>query len=303
MKAFVEEVKSQPHILEEFSRSRFPRAERGAILVGAGDSYSAAMSGFFSSGGACVALDPYHLASAPETAKGVDVFLISVSGRTASNLAAARRVRRLASRTIGITSDDGSELAGLVDEVVRLPMRYVPRAPGLLSYSLSLLAVLKIAGREERCDFEGAYAAAQKDDGSMGWANGTTYFLGNSLAYPAAMYAAAKTYEFFGARAHPQLLEEFSHLELFSLGHSDVVNVFSAFDPLGGSGKLAGALARQGYESHLVPGRGTSKTEQLFHAVFATQLSVLRRAGKLGLSAPGFLAAAERLAVSDSMIY
>jgi len=303
VEALDEEVRRQPKILGEFSKSSFPRAGRGAILVGAGDSYSAAMSGFISSGGACIALDPYLLVSAPEIANGVDVVLISVSGRTASNLAAARKVRRLARRTVGITSDERSKLAGLVDEVVRLPMRYVPRTSGLLSYTLSLLAVLKIVGHREMCDFEGAYRAARKDQGKIGWAQGTTYFLGNSLAYPVAMYAAAKTYEFLGAKAHPQLLEEFSHLELFSLGHSDVVNVFSAFDPLDESGKLAEALARGRFESHRIPGRGASKTEQLFHAVFATQLSVLRRAEELGLSKPSFLTSERKLAASDSMIY
>jgi len=303
MKAYVEEVKSQPHILEEFSKSCFPQAKRGAILVGAGDSYSAAMSGFFFSGGACIALDPYHLASVPEMAKGVDVFLISVSGRTASNLAAARKVGRLARRTVGITSDEGSKLAEMVDEVVRLPMKYVPRTPGLLSYTLSLLAVLKIAGLEEKCDFEGAYRAARRDRGRIGWARGTTYFLGNSLAYPVSMYAAAKTYEFLGSRAHAELLEEFSHLELFSLGHADRVNIFSAFDPLEESVRLAGALSREEYESSVIPGRGTTKPERLFHAVFATQLSVLKRTAELGLSTPSFLTSDDRLVVSDSMIY
>jgi len=303
MKAFTAEVERQPGVLLKFSKSSFPRARRGSIFVGAGDSYSAAMVGFYASNGSCIAIDPYHLASTPEIAKGADVFLISVSGRTASNLVAARKVRTLARRTIAITSDEGSRLAGLVDEVVRLPMRYSPRTPGLLSYSLSLLAVLNIAGRREKCNYEGAFRAAGKDEGNIRWGEGTTYFLGNSLAYPVAMYAAAKTYEFIGVRAHPQLLEEFSHLELFSIGTSDVVNVFAAFDPLGASGRLAKALAHQGYESHTVPSRGGSEPERLFHVVFACQLSVLRRAGELGLSRPNFLTAAERLAVSDSMIY
>jgi fructoselysine-6-P-deglycase FrlB-like protein len=303
MTALIQEVRRQPSILKEFSKSRLPRARKGAILVGAGDSYSAAMSGFFSSGGACIALDPYYLASVPEIARGVDVFLISVSGKTASNLAAARKVRPIAGRTVAITSDERSKLARLVDEVVRLPMEYVPRRSGLLSYALSLLAVLKIAGSEVNCDFEGVYRLAREDETKIGWGEGTTYFLGNSLVYPTAIYAAAKTYEFLGAKAHPQLLEEFSHLELFSLGPTDVVNIFSAFDPLEASRRLARALAREGYRSNLVPHRGTSTAEQLFHAVFATQLSVLRRAAESGLSRPSFLTAEHRLAVSDSMIY
>lgn len=300
---FAAEVESQPGVLLKFLKSNFPKARRDSIFAGAGDSYSVAMAGFYASNGSCIAVDPYHLASTPQIAKGADVFLISVSGRTVSNLIAARKVRKLARRTVAITSDERSRLAGLVDEVVRLPMRYVPRTPGLLSYSLSLLATLSISGLREEPDFESAFRAARKDERNIRWGEGTTYFLGNSLAYPVAMYAAAKTHEFLGVRAHAELLEEFSHLELFSLEQSDVVNTYSAFDPLGASGRLARALAREGYESHAVPCREGPVTEQLFHAVFTSQLSVLRRAGELALSEPNFLTATGRLAVSDSMIY
>jgi len=303
LKAFGAEIESQPGALLRFSKSNFPKANRGSIFVGAGDSYSAAMAGFYASNGSCIAVDPYHLASSPRIATGANVFLISVSGRTASNLAAAKRVRRLAKRTIAITSDEGSRLAGLVDDVVRLPIRCLPRTPGLLSYSLSLLAVLSIAGQSQECDFEGAFRSACKDEGNVRWGVGTTYFLGNSLAYPVAMYAAAKTYEFLGVKAHPQLLEEFSHLELFSVVPSDVVNVFSAFDPSRTSGRLAKALAHDGCETHLVPDVEGSETKRLFHAVFVSQLSVLRRARESRLSEPSFLTTAGRLAVSDAMIY
>ena len=303
MKAFVAEVERQPCILEELSKSSFPRARRGSIFVGAGDSYSAALAGFYASNGSCIAVDPYQLASTPEMAKGLDVFLISVSGRTASNLAAASRVRKLAKRTVAITSDEGSKLAGLTDEVVRLPMTYVPRTPGLSSYALSLLAVLKVVGHEERCDFETAFREARKDEGKIIWGEGTTFFLGNYLAHAVAIYASAKTYELLGTKAHAEVLEEFSHMELFSLGPSDVVNVFSAFDPLGASGRLARALVQEGYESHVVPHRGASETEQLFQAVFACQLAVLRRADEMKLSKPSFLAARRKLAISDSIIY
>jgi hypothetical protein len=303
LKSFSDEVERQPAVLKEFSGKDFPTAKKGSIFVGAGDSYSAAMAGYFASEGSCIAVDPYHLASAPEFARGVNVFLISVSGRTASNLAAAKRVRRLARSTTAITADEGSKLAHQVDRVVRLPMTYVPRMPGLLSYSLSLLAVLKIVGSQAKCDFEAAFRAARRDERGIAWGEGTTYFLGNSLAYAAAIYAAAKAYEFLGARAHPQLLEEFSHLDLFSLRPSDAVNVFSAFDPLGASGRLAGALAGGGFRAHMVPEPRGTKMERLFHSVFVSQLAVLGRARELGLSKPSFLAARGRLAVSDSMIY
>jgi glutamine---fructose-6-phosphate transaminase (isomerizing) len=303
IKALEEEAKGQISVLEEFSARRLGKARRGSIFVGAGDSYAAALAGFYGSGGSCIALDPYHLASSPEIADGVDVFLISVSGRTASNVAAASRIKGVARRTVAITSDEKSKLAGLVNSVIRLPISYEPRTPGLLSFSLSLLAVLKLIGVGQRCDFAGMLDSAVKDQGKIAWGKGTTYFLGNNLAYTVALYGAAKTYELLGLKAHPELLEEFSHLELFSLKTSDIVNIFSSFDPMDESGRLAEALSRGGYEALVIPTRGRSDIERVFHGVFLSQVSVLRRARDAGLSKPSFLSSKARLDASDSMIY
>lgn len=303
MRALVAEVDRQSDVLARFSRSNLPRASKGSIFVGAGDSYAAALAGFYWSSGRCIALDPYTLASTPEIAEELEVFFISISGRTASNVGAARRVRHIARRVTVLTADDESTLARLGERVVRLPMTYVPRTPGMLSFSLSLLAVLSIAGGNTSIDFRRALNNAQKDQRKLASGKGTTYFLGNSLAYPAALYAAAKTYELLGLKAHAELLEEFSHMELFSLGKKDVVNVFSCFDPSGMAAKLTSTLRGEGFRSSRVPSRGASDLERLFHSVFVVQLSVLDQAMKLGISEPRFLAARGKLRTSDSMIY
>jgi len=303
MERFVAEVLGQPALLDEFAGAKLPRARRGSIFVGAGDSYAAALEGFYASNGRCIAVDPYHLASAPEMADGVDVFLISVSGRTSSNLEAAKRVRRYARRTFAITADERSRLAALVDEVVALPIRYVPRTPGLATFSLSLLAVLRAAGPRQKCDFRAALDYAAKDRGAITWRRGTNYFLGNKFAYPVSLYASAKTNEFLGLKAHPEALEEFSHLEIFELEKSDSVNIFASFDPMDESGKLARELVRGGYGTRVVPGRGGTVLERVFHDVFTTQLSVLKEAADAGLTEPRFLSSGSRLGASDSMIY
>ena len=299
---FTKELKEQPAVLQRFLGEELPMAPRGSIFVGAGDSYAAAVGGFYASKGSCIAADPYHLATTPEAADGVDVIIVSVSGRTASNVAAARKVRRTARRTIAVTADEGSELANLADEVVKLPVAYASRMPGLISFSLSLLAVLKMAGRHEKCDFRAAFASASEDR-SVSWGKGTTFFLGNHLAYPVALYAAAKTYEFLGMKAHPELVEEFSHLELFALEASDSINVFASFDPLARSRKLDEALSRRGYEVNVVPGWGSTDLERLFHDVIAIQTSVPRKPEEMGISKPSFLTSKKRLEASDTMIY
>jgi len=303
VRAMTAEINRQPKVLEKFARSKLARAPSGSVFVGAGDSYAAALAGFYASKGDCIALDPYSLAAAPETADGLDVFFISASGRTASNVMAAKKVRSIARGITVLTADDRSQLAGLADSVVRLPMTYVPKTSGMLSFSLSLLGVLKIASGDGTCDFRRAFSGAERDRLEIASGRGMTYFLGNSLAYPAALYTAAKTYELLGAGAHAELLEEFSHLELFSLSKLDVVNAFSCFDPLDMSGRLASALAKQGYQFCVVPSRGPSEMERLFHSVFVGQLSILDHARKAGFSRPKFLVDRGKLAMSDEMIY
>ena len=301
--ALAAEVEGQPEALNLFARRRLKSARRDAIFVGAGDSYAAALAGFYASKGRCLAVDPYVLASSPEIADGADVYLISVSGRTASNVLAAVRVGRHAKRTTAITAAPESRLARVTDSVIGLPMEYLPRTSGALSFTLSLVAVLKLVGRDDPCDFALALREAKKERLRFAGPRGTTYYLGNSFAYVAAFYAAAKTYEILGSRAQAELLEEFSHLELFSLTRSDVVNCFASFDPSGIAGKLNGTLEEEGYNACLVRSWGRTDTERLFYDVFLAQISALEEAKKRRLTAPKFLTARGALRASDAMIY
>ena len=298
-----DEVSSQPRALEEFARSKLPKAPRESVFVGAGDSYAAALAAFYMSKADCLAVDPYSLVAFPGIAAGREVFFISVSGRTSSNIAAVMKVHRIAKTTTSLTSDGRSKLAASTDRTVKLPMKVVPRTPGLLSFSLSLLAALKISKGDVSCDFGRAFRRAEVDCRQMSFARGTTYFLGNAAAYAVSLYSAAKVYELLGTKAHAEMLEEFSHMELFSLRKSDSVNVFSCFDPSQTGARLRRALEEHGYKSRLIPNRGSSEVERLFHSVFVAQLAVLRRAEAIGLSKPRFLDAKDRLEVSDARIY
>src|SRR5438309_7221384 len=56
MQMLADEVRGQPEALEEFEKSEFPRAPKGSIFAGAGDSYAASLAAFYSSGGRCLAL-------------------------------------------------------------------------------------------------------------------------------------------------------------------------------------------------------------------------------------------------------
>jgi fructoselysine-6-P-deglycase FrlB-like protein len=303
LRQMADEVRGQPAALRNFSSSDLPRAPKGSIIVGAGDSYAVALAAFHLSKGAMLAFDPYSLGTFPEIAAGRDVFFVSASGRTSSNIAAARKVRGFAKETVAITADRNSGLARATGSTIKLPMALAPRTPGLLSFTLSLVAALRISIGDFSSDFGRAFGGAEKAGRNVSFAKGTTYFLGNSAAYAVAIYAQSKMHEFFRAKAHAELLEEFSHLELFSLKRADGVVAFGCFDPSGTGPRLCRALLRRGYEAQVIVPSGTSDAEQLFQSVFAIQLAELREARALGLDGPRFLSAKDSLDISDSMIY
>jgi len=298
------EVEEQPSRLARLLSRPLEPAKSGSIFVGAGDSYSASLAVFYLTEGRYPALDPYALESMPASAAGRDVFFISVSGRTSANISAARRLRGVASRRIAITADPKGPLAKEVDEVVPIPYEPGGRVSGTLSFSLTLLTSLKLVLGEFPCDFRSLFSSAKLRGRRVAFSGrGTTYFLGNNAMYPSAIYAAAKLYELLGARSQAEQLEEFSHMELFSLRGSDSVVIFSAFDPAHLGEKLHAALQSRGYKSSLHEPQGSNAVETLFYYTFLGQMSALERAKAIGLSEPYFAGAKKKLRISDDLIY
>lgn len=298
------EVDSQPTRLGPLAQKRLPSIPPGSLLVGAGDSYVAAQCAELLSGFRCIAVDPYLLASDPQLSKGRTVAFISVSGRTRSNIAAAKKVQGIARSILGVTANANSPLAEATGRALIIPYEYRPRVPGTLSFSLSLVTALKLASVRCKCDFTRLFDKAKSDGSTLRFSGaGSTFFLGNHAAFAVALYAAAKTYEFLGGRAQAQQLEEFGHLELFSLRRSDVVNIFSFADPSGVGGRLASALADREYRAALVRSRGSNTVEEVFYAIFQVQLACIERMRATGLTVPFFMTSRQKLSTSDEMIY
>ena len=227
-----------------------------------------------------------------------------MSGRTRSNVAAARSVRKIARARIGVTSNEASPLAKEVDQAILLPFEYGPRSPGMASFALSLAYCAKLLSVDLRLDFGRVHSAGRRLSRGLKFSRaGSTFFLGNRALYAVSMYAAAKLYEYFGASAQYQRLEEFSHMELFSLRARDAVNIFGGSDPLKIGGTLARSLKAAGYESCLAAADRATAVENVFTAVFATQFAVARWIGETRTKRPYILDAGKKLSVSDSMIY
>jgi fructoselysine-6-P-deglycase FrlB-like protein len=299
-----EEVSKQPAALEAFLREDLAEAPPGSIFVGAGDSFAASRIAGSLSSGMHAALDPYELVSDPTLAKGRNVYFVSSSGRTASNIAGAKAVMGIARERTAVTADVNGRLCAATDSAIFIPYKVVPRLPGTLSFSLSLLALLKLTKGSFDCDFERMHAKAERDAGRVLFSgNDVTHFLGNGAAFPICLYAALKVYEILGGRARYDLLEEFSHAPLFALRKRDCINVFGAFDPLGLGEKLCGSLRSQGFRASAIPSFGADSFERVFYLVFLSQSSVLKRARSRRLSRPHFVLDPDRLSISDSLIY
>jgi glucosamine--fructose-6-phosphate aminotransferase (isomerizing) len=297
------ELKEEPSLLSKARHNGPKSLPSGPILVGAGDSYAAALCASYLSPSDSLVLDPYELIASPELARSRTVVILSVSGRTKSNVAAARSVKGIAEERIGVTSNEDSPLAKAVDRTIVLPFEYRPRAPGMASFALSLAYCAKLLSVNLGLDFERSYSVGRRVSRGLGFSRaGSTFFLGNRALFAVSMYAAAKLYEFFGAAAHYQRLEEFSHMELFSLKAGDVINIYGGFDPLKIGKTLAASLRTAGYEAYLAPTDRAAGAESVFNAVFATQFAVLRWIEEARIKRP-YLLDSKKLAVSDSMIY
>jgi len=300
------EVKEQPSLLRSFRRSTlWSELEGGGnpMFVGAGDSYAASLCASFLAGPSVPAFDPYSLTESISWARGRSVFIISSSGETKSNIEVARALKGVAKSTVAITCNPKSRLAAVVDEVVELPFRPRGKSPGVASFTLSVAAALKVCGLDSDCDFEEIFsrATAEAKRFRVAGRRGVTHFTGNNEAFAASIYGVAKIYELLGGRAQASLLEEFSHMALFSLSKADTINVVDSPGAAKGT-LLHEKLVREGYQSSLTRLEG-SKAESLFMLVFALQIAALAAARQKGLKAPYFLGAKKQLRISDEMIY
>ncbi|MGH9918589.1 MAG: hypothetical protein ACRD6W_06955 [Nitrososphaerales archaeon] len=177
------------------------------------------------------------------------------------------------------------------------------KSPGIATFALTLGAVLKVCGLQSDCDFERVLSRATALAKRIRIASGRnlTHFVGNNEAYAASVYGVAKIYEMLGGRAQASLLEEFSHMQLFSLSAPDRVNVVES--PGGEKGRrLHDGLAKGGFSSSLIRLEG-DPVERLYLLVFSMQRATIDAAIRGGLESPYFLGAKKKMRISDEMIY
>jgi fructoselysine-6-P-deglycase FrlB-like protein len=309
-----EEIKYQNDDLPAFSRylrtlNAPPDSEKAGsncLFVGAGDSFAAAKATEYLSGFRARALDPYDLLLKPTIAEGKHLFVISVSGRTRTNVEAAKAAHGIAKRVTAITSDVRSALAETCDDVIELRFRKIGAVtPGTVSFTTTLLACYSRVR-----ELPAITDLGQAVDSSVKWSDaielpmaGTVFIVGTGLGYCMAVYGAAKIFEVLGSKSQYQATEQFSHMELFSLSQGDFVLLIPASGEDRKAALLEGTLTRGGWKVAKI---SLNESDEVVHSILTSvrlQVLVWRTAQRLGLEECSFKKKEKHLRVSDKMIY
>ncbi len=276
------------------------------VFTGAGDSFAAAKAAEYLSGFQARALDPYDICLRPNLLKGKHLFVISVSGRTKTNIEAARAVRGIAEKVTAITADDRSVLAQNCDDCIRLRFRRTGElTPGTGSFTATLLACYsRIGPLPEIANLGHLFDECVKWSETLELpSDGATFIVGTGLNYCMAMYGAAKIYEVLSWKSQYQATEQFSHMELFSLSEKDVVLVLPDSTEDSKAILLEHLLkANRWNVARLDPWHDDTIYGSIGTAI-CLQILAWRTALRAGLQECSFKAKAHHLRVSDEMIY
>ena len=305
-----EEIRNQIEDLPGFAA--LLRKSQGQIIkpsklafTGSGDSYAAALFAQELSEGRALAIDPYELSRAIHRVRGKSLVIISVSGKTRTNLKLAKRAKRVARDRIAITANESSPLAKECDRVILLDYRRSGiLTSGTASFTCALLAcaaTLRKVPRsielratvEESLEWAGTIRLSEK---------GAVVFIGSGVNYSMGLYGAAKINEVMGMRAEADYPEQFGHAQLFAVDkeHDVILCINSAQDK---TWKLARILRRSGFQAKPLEVRGPDAVVNCVKIALHLQQLALLQAQRKRMKECAFKTDRERLGLSSELIY
>lgn len=267
------------------------------VFCGSGDSLAACMLAEAYSDCRVKAIDPLDLLKNKSIAQNNDVYIVSISGRTISNI----KIAKMARKSIAITSNPQSKLTKVCDRTIHLkfPNSDVVTA-GSISFLDSALTCISLVRSFKIKNSEKIFAEAvnQAKKVNLGKRN---FFLGNLHTYPIALYGAAKLFEILGASAFYERIEQFSHMELFSSQPGDTVFVLEPKNLH--NSQLAKNIKKAGLDVICPPIKYGDKISQFLFYTFFVQLVPLFLAKKQKQKDCHFVTAKNLRKISDKMIY
>ena len=297
--AFEKEIEMQLEFLENFlpQRQLSHDEQEKAIFCGTGDSFVAAQLAEVFSNFRARAHDPLDLIKNKKLLTGHDLYLISISGNTISNV----KLAQLSKRTTAITANPKSKLAKTCGGLIRLKFSNSGiQTAGSISFLASALTCISLVSRFKVRNVSELYNEAQKVARRI-FIQGKVYILGNIHTYPVAMFCAAKIYEVLGIDAHYERIEQFSHTGLFSCNKGDTIIIFEEENLH--NKKLAKYLKGCGLKTTRVDTPSENVLDKILFFVFVSELIALYCAKKKKKKECFFVEAKKLRNASSSMIY
>src|SRR2546426_10403327 len=310
IEAMEEEISNQardlPGFASQLRQKHLPKLERSSLVfVGSGDSYATAVFAQELSLGEALASDPYELLTNISRIRGKNLVIISVSGRTKTNIELVRKAKRMARETIAVTANPESLLARECDQTLQLKYRTTGiLTSGTVSFTTSLLACALLLGSLPRTV---QIKTAFTDDAL--WASnlkqaskGSFLFTGSGVNYALSLYGAAKINEVLGARAEAVYPEQLGHAKLFTIDKKRdfILCISSGRDKAKETHQL---LIRDGFQSSIIEfPDGHVVNRSLKIAIYFQRLA-LSLAKRKGIKECAFLSDKSRLNLSNRMIY
>jgi len=305
IEAYEQEIRYQitdlPKFIRESKIKKLSIADQeGCIFAGTGDSFAAAMIAEYASNNKVRCVDPMNICLNPSIVKDRLLYAVSVSGNTRANVEAVKIANRRVAKTIAITANRESRLAKVCDEVIELKFRNSGMlTAGSISFTTCMLACLSLVRNVKIGNVKKLFKNAESD-ASGAKLNGHVYILGSWITYPLAMYGCAKMYEVLGMKAQYAMLEQFCHMELFSVKKSDTILILSHDDK---AEELYDKLVDDGYNALVFKPKGKTLEENLLYYSMLLQLIVLYNAKRLKLDECYFMTNDRLRKTSSSLIY
>jgi len=305
-----EEISNQardlPGFASQLRQKHLPKLERSSLVfVGSGDSYATAVFAQELSLGEALASDPYELLTNISRIRGKNLVIISVSGRTKTNIELVRKAKRMARETIAVTANPESLLARECDQTLQLKYRTTGiLTSGTVSFTTSLLACALLLGSLPRTvQIKTALTDAGRWATNLKQASeGLFLFTGSGVNYALSLYGAAKINEVLGAKAEALYPEQLGHAKLFTIDKKRdvIVCISSGRDKAMETHEL---LCKNGLRSSILVIPASHVVNRSLKIAIYLQRLALAMARKRRMTECAFLADKKRLALSNRLIY
>ena len=297
IEAYERDIHLQLDFLKSFRKQKTlsVNQQKNILFSGSGDSLVSSLLTESFSGGMVKAMDPLDLYRNKELVKSKHVYFVSISGNTITNI----KVARIAKKAIAITSKPQSRLANESDRIIPLVFPnsgiFTAGSISFLESALTCISLVKNIRIPKVTLFAKADSFAKKAKISK-----RIFVLGNFYTFPLTMYCAAKFYEILGYDAHYSRIEQFSHMELFSVKKGDTVMIF---DGQNSHTKQLGKNLKKIGINVIHPNIPSEKLSQMIYCTFLSQLVPLYEAKRKRKKECYFVIAKEIRKISNQMIY